>query len=306
MVAKIIVIVFLYTIAANIFAQNNNDFSALEQKLNNKAVSIVEYYQDDKRIRQNDKLYDLFRETLEKEGSFEYPFDSLETISLLRSPDQRFRIITWYVPLKDGHFKYFGFFQVIDHSNDNYVVYSLNDRSYEIAEPEFEVLNHNKWFGAYYYELIHFCYEGVDHYTLLGWRGKNPLIRQRVIEPLVIGDSGKPYFGKQVFQYKENVNKRIVFNYSARVSMFLNYDRQFININNDRERRPVWLIIFDRLGPLDDFLKGHYQFYRPEANIYDGFVFEQGEWVFVPDIDARVKLREVPEPKRLEEIFENQ
>ncbi len=301
-----ILFLFIFVIFSNIFAYSGYDFSAIENKINKKAVSLVDYDSDVRRIKQNAKLYDLFRKTLEEEGSFEHPFESLETISVLTAPDGRFRIITWYIPLTDGHFKYFGFFQVWDCSKDRYVVYELDDRSDEIAEPEFERLNHNKWFAAYYYELIGYRYEGVDYYTLLGWRGNNPLIRQRVIEPLIVGDAGKPYFGKQIFQYEEGLHKRIVFTYSARVSMSLNYDRQIINGSDNRKMQPVWLIIFDRLAPPDDFLEGHYQFYRPEADIFDGFIFDQGQWIFKTDIDARIKLRQAPEPKRLEEIFENQ
>ncbi len=301
----IFTIVFHYIIAAGIFAQSNNDFSDLELRLNNKAVSIVGYSLDDERIKQNGKVYDFFLEILEKEGSFEYPFDSLETISVLKSPDERFRIITWYVPLTDGSFNYFGFFQVRDDRNDRCRVYELIDRSEEINDLEYKKLDHKNWFGAYYYELIHNQYDGKDYYTLLGWRGNSPVIRQRVIESLRVSPGGEPFFGKQVFQYKDNLNKRIVFSYSARVSMALNYDRLFIEYNGGLEKHPARLIIFDRLVPMNEYLEGHYQFYAPEGNVFDGFVFEKGRWVFIPDVDARISPREMPEPKKLEQFFEN-
>ena len=54
------------------------------------------------------------------------------------------------------------------------------------------------------------------------------------------------------------------------------------------------MIVFDRLAPIDerngntmaDFT-GQYQFYVPETNIVDAFVFDNGRWVLTKDIDAR-------------------
>jgi len=54
------------------------------------------------------------------------------------------------------------------------------------------------------------------------------------------------------------------------------------------------MIIFDRLSPIDPRtskysanLEGQFQFYVPESNIYDAFIFENGRWNFVKDVDAR-------------------
>ena len=63
------------------------------------------------------------------------------------------------------------------------------------------------------------------------------------------------------------------------------------------------MIVFDRLAPIDTRngsttadLTGQYQFYAPETNILDAFVFENGKWVFVKDVDARNP--EVPKKKK--------
>ncbi len=303
---KIVLSVLTYVVSVCVFAQNKNDFSILEERINKKAVSIIEFNSNAERIDQNNKLYDLLLETLKKHGSFDYPFDSLETISVLKSPDDRFRIYTWYFPLIDGDFKHFGFLQSRSLEQDTIVIYEFVDRSQKIEDPEFMSLDHTNWFGAYYYELIHNSHNGNDYYTLLGWRGNNPLIRQRVIETLMIKSDGEPIFGKEMFEYKEKKHKRILFNYSARVSMALKYDLQVLESEGRRRGRPVKLIVFDRLVPADESLKGHYQFYKPETNIFDGFIFENGKWKFLSDIDVRADSRDIPEPVRLQDHLENE
>lgn len=59
------------------------------------------------------------------------------------------------------------------------------------------------------------------------------------------------------------------------------------------------MILFDRLVPLSTSLEGQKQFYVPETNIFDAFIFENGRWVFMEDIDARNRVR--PEPKNQSE-----
>ena len=305
MYPKILVLAFFYIITTSSFANDRQEFPVIEQRLNRKAVSIIEFNRDEDRLEQSRKVYNLFRETLEKKGSFDYPFDSLETISILKSPDEKFRIITWYVPLTSGHFKNYGFIQVRDVNNDSSTLYELVDKSMDISEPEFKTLDYDNWFGAYYYEMIYKSYDGKDYYTLLGWRGNNPLIRQRVIEPVRINSEGIPLFGKEVFKYKDNQHKRVIFSYSARVSMALKSDIMHQEESRRRRSSNEKLIVFDRLFPVSESLKGHYQFYKPEMNIFDGFVFEKGKWAFLPDIDVRVPGSDVSEPRRLQELLEN-
>ena len=47
------------------------------------------------------------------------------------------------------------------------------------------------------------------------------------------------------------------------------------------------MIVFDRVSPLTPGLEGQYQFYVPETDTYDAFVFEKGVWQFYGDVDAR-------------------
>jgi len=68
--------------------------------------------------------------------------------------------------------------------------------------------------------------------------------------------------------------------------MSLKYEKQFLNTKKRRKRKKD-MIVFDRISPLNPNLKGQYQFYMPETNIFDGFVFTKGKWQYVKDVDAR-------------------
>jgi len=64
------------------------------------------------------------------------------------------------------------------------------------------------------------------------------------------------------------------------------------------------MIIFDRVGPANPALTGLYQFYEPKASAYDAYVFFNGKWRFVEDIEARNWEMPTPAPKQTPVSFE--
>jgi len=259
-------------------------FREAEDSLHAMATRIVQPEGDDDRLLNNQKFKAWLSEVLTHEGSFDYPFDSLSTVSVLYSPDKDFRLITWYVPLSGQQFRYFGYLQRGKEETLNSALYELSDHTGQIRAEEAGALKPGNWYGAYYYEMIHHQDEqGTNVYTMLGWKGDNPQTRIRVIEPLVIRD-GDPVFGHTAFDGPYAENHRVIFEYSAAVSMSLLYERDFYQ-KGDSLRH---MIVFDRLEPLNEGLRGHYQFYKPEVNIFDGMYIEDGKWVLVKDVDARM------------------
>ncbi len=266
-------------------------FMALEDSLKNLALQIIEPVADSARRENNRQFYHELVRVLETDGSFHHPFDSLQTVSMLMAPDSSFRIITWYVPLQGQRFDYFGIIQQFPESErsgkgpGSPLLIHLHDSTSAIGSTVFSELSPNRWFGAYYYQIIHERTGDTDLYTLLGWKGDNPHTRLRVIEPLWFRD-GQPVFGKQAFRIGQRDPFRIVFEYSAMAAMSLVYATHPI-----RPGQPARdMIVFDRLSPGDESLRGHYRFYLPEANVLDALVFEDGHWVFYPDVDARAPL----------------
>lgn len=267
-------------------------FRNYEDSLRRLSVQMFKNVSDSQRVTINDKFSSLFQHALETQESVSYPFDSLVTVSRVIAPDRSFRIFTWYLSLGNGRFEYFGFFQSYDQQSNTSQVFALHDRGDEIEGFEYKTLGPDSWHGSIYLGLVHKKYKQDDHYVLLGWRSDNPLTRKRIIEPVRIGEDGAPIFGHEVFSYGDNRLHRVIFEHSSRASMSLSFGRHSPKPGS----RAVDMIIFDRLQPTQPHFKGRYQFYVPETNIFDAFVFERGKWVFTPDIDARNPER--PPPQR--------
>lgn len=271
-------------------ATGQNNLPAMEDSLKNMTKRMLTKDHDFERLTINHEFSLYLKKALKKQESFDHPFDSLTNVSKLRSPDNTFRILTWFVPLSENSFEFFGFFQSYDPRRNEYYLYTLTDKRPEENNIDYETLEPDNWYGAYYTDLIHEKHNRKDYYTLLGWRSDNPLTRKRIIEPIRVMAKGKPNFGRPVFRYKDNKLRRIIFEYSSRVSMSMAYTQAVL----EQYRRGVDMIIFDRLMPQKEFLKGKYQFYVPETNVFDGFVFEDGNWVFISDVDARNPRRVAP------------
>ncbi len=237
---------------------------------------------DETRMEYHSMFSDYLEEVLMHDHAFEYPFDSLQTVSLLYAPDSTFRMITWYVPLSGRRFHYAGFVQLPGQGASTPELIQLQDATAAIDNRETAELTAGNWYGAFYYEIIR--QPGMDHHILLGWKGHNPQTRKRVIEPFSIVD-GNPVFGQQVFGEPFEDARRVVFEYSSRVSMSLMYETNEVSLETGAHP----MIVFDRLEPTHHSLQGHYQFYKPEVNIFDGFYFDGNKWKFAGDVDVRMR-----------------
>ncbi len=256
-------------------------FRNAEDTLAMMATRIPEAHDDKGKMLHHHAFADYFEEVLKHDDAFSYPFDSLQTVSLLYAPDSTFRIATWYVPLSGQRFYYAGFVQLPGIDNGPPEVISLQDATDDINRKEAGQLGMDSWYGAYYYEVIQ--EDGMDHYVLLGWKGDNPYSRKRVIEPFSIRD-GVPAFGRQVFSEPWDDKWRVVFEYSARVSMSLVFEEDRVRTSSGA----FSMIVFDRLEPSHHSLQSHYRFYKPEVNIFDGLYFDGNIWRFVEDVDVRM------------------
>ncbi|MEE4176231.1 MAG: hypothetical protein V2I46_01845 [Bacteroides sp.] len=266
-------------------APTENPFLALEDSLHRMAMQIIEPTDDKARLEQNALFQKALEQALLMDSILANPFDSVRTVSFLTDPRGDFRIITWYVPLVDGTYQYFGFIQTSATRKQSGKLFPLHDKTNALTQVSSRQLGQDEWYGAWYYELIHQRHRRKDYYTLLGWKGDNPASRKRVIEPFHITEEG-PVFGAQVFDGSERKPFRIIFEYSARVSMTLKYEPEF----SQGKRRKVPMIVFDRLAPTHETFQGNFQYYVPEVNVLDGFRFQKGRWSLVPDVDARVSI----------------
>ena len=106
---------------------------------------------------------------------------------------------------------------------------------------------------------------------------------KRVIDVLYFDEQGNPQFGAPIFDNGKRKFSRIIFEYSAKVSMVMRYVPE-----SD-------MIIFDHLSPSEPRYSNDYRFYGPDFS-YDGFKFEKGRWLLYSDLDMRNAER--PKPKK--------
>ncbi|RZK34330.1 MAG: hypothetical protein EOO90_30970, partial [Pedobacter sp.] len=193
---------------------------------------------DNKKLELNGRFVKTLVEALKTPNSFAYPFDSLKNVSVIKSPDQAFRIISWYMQLENGTYRYYGTIQMNTNSGP-LKLFPLIDQTENIKDPNMITDNQN-WFGARYYEIVPVTSGNrLPYYVLLGWKGNNQTTTKKVIEILSF-TKDKAAFGAPVFDGKNLKDKnRFIFEYTKSNAMFLKTDKK------------AGMIVFDHLAPFD-------------------------------------------------------
>ena len=213
---------------------------------------------------------------LKTPNSFLFKFDSLKAISIVNSPDNRFRIFSWHIINMDGSHRFYGAIQM--NTGGPLKLFPLEDYSPLLKTPEDSVTDNRKWYGAQYYQIIP-MYGNNPYYVLLGWKGNTVKSTKKVIEVLSFKND-QPLFGMPIFEEKGKLKKRVIFEYSQQASMLLRYVPE------------QHLIVFDNLIPPDKKTQGKPETYGPDFT-YNGFRLKNGRWEFVDNLD----MRNVPSPK---------
>jgi len=201
-------------------------------------------------------------------NSFLFPFDSVKTVSILNSPDNRFRIISWHIMNDDGSYRFYGAMQM--NTGGALKLFPLVDYSPLLAHPEDSVTDNRKWYGAQYYKIIRVTGD-KSYYVMLGWKGYTANSTKKVIEVLSFKND-RPVFGMDVFGTSKH--KRIIFQYTRQASMLLKYVPE-----QD-------LIVFDHLSAPDDKSKKNPETFGPDLS-YDGYKLINGRWKYEDNLDMR-------------------
>ena len=281
-------------------------YADLEDSLKHISNRVFYSKKEVNRFEANKQFIALWNLILKDEKSLQYPFDSLKKdVSLLFSPDKKFRIITWDMRKDDQTYFYFGFIQVNNTKvvkkglfkkaiTSQYDVFPLLDKSATVKTPENYIGDPSKWFGMLYVDVLK---SDNDFYTLIAWDGNDKLTQRKFIDILYFKPDGIPMFGKDVFKFPGKFAKRIMFEYASEVAMSLKY-------NANRKQ-----IIFSHLAPNapDPTLEGQFQFYGPDGS-FDALSMKKGKWEYEPAIDIRKEKDKTdnvkkPEPNKQTPIY---
>jgi hypothetical protein len=260
---------------AMVFAQHSDDgkyrvaLKMYEDSLANLGRIFINNPEDLERKNANYKFIKTLVAALKTPNSFLYPFDSVKSITITNSPDNRFRMLTWHIMNDDGSYRFYGAMQL--NTGGPLKLIPLTDYSPLLKNPEDSVTDNSKWYGCQYYHIIKVNGD-KQYYVLLGWKGNTVKSTKKVIEVVSFKDD-KPLFGSAVFDNSKN-KKRIIFEYTRQASMLLKY------IPDEH------LIVFDHLSPPDKKSKDMADTYGPDMT-YDGYKLKNGRWEYVDNLDMR-------------------
>jgi hypothetical protein len=283
---KLIMIAALLFGMGQIYAQQMPTASQLEElqsredSLKIYADSMIHAINPGKRFMSDSNFVRMLVRALRIPHSFEYSFDSLQTISRIYAPDSSFRIFTWQ--LKKDEYFYFQKGAIQMRTKDGSLrLFPLFDASMFTAKPIDSVRSRNNWIGAIYYKVIQKTWQGKNYYTLLGFDGFTVGSNRKWMEVLTFNEStGEPQFGGPFFKLKHDTSSkeqllyRFVIEYKKEASTTFNYNGE------------MDMVIVDHL--ISETEEPH----RPETYIpdgdFEGFQWKQGIWVHVPKVFTEV------------------
>lgn len=272
---------FIFIMPMSLFAQKKL-FMAYEDSLMHIAPAILQGSNDNERQATNDKFLELWEPILDEEKSMKYPFDSLSTVAILTSNDNKVRFINWVIPQDNGTYLYQAIVQYYNYQNKYNVAY-LEAIEDELREPEKMKLENNQWIGALYYQLETIKRGKRKYYILLGWNGNDDRSNKKIADVLTI--SRGLTFGAPIFKIGKKPQNRFIIEYKEDASASMKY-----HTKEDR-------ILFTHLIPLSEGVKGLYDFYVPDGSV-DALNLQNGKFIFEENVQTIEEIK-IPERKNL-------
>ena len=267
MINKITILTSLFILFSTVKSQDI-DFQKQEQKIMSLSNTILTGDTDSIRNYANQQMQELFKVILNTKKSYLYEFTETGHISMLQPKNKKFKIITWFVPHKDGNFTYYGIIQTCNKRGKKCNTYILEDKqnlSQDNIGHDFKL---NNWYGCLYYDVITTEIEKTTYYTLLGWDGNNDKTTKKIIEVLNFPKQQAPNFGANIFN---NNQQRILIEYSSQYPISLKYDTH------------LEYIVFDHLEPIDEISIENFSLYAPNLS-YDIFKKTKLGWILEEEI----------------------
>lgn len=287
---KLILINLLLIFHLNLFSQKGNSklVSEYEDTLKVIAYDIMHGDSEKKRVTANNIFIKNLTEVLQYEKSFSYPFDSLPTIAIIRSPDKTFRIFNWLLRKDNNTYDYYAFIHHYNKKRKKYELINLIDNSANIRNPEQADLDANNWYGSLIYDIAYIKKPGMSYYTLLSYDLNDQYSRKKIIDVMYFAGKNKIKFGLPIFKKLDgNTQNRVILEYDSKTSISLKYHK--------KEKR----IIFNHLVASSKDLEGLYEYYIPEGT-FNSYNYKNGKWWLEHDVDIRndEKIKKYKRPKK--------
>lgn len=258
-------------------------FSKAEDTLSYLAFSLVNDSLENERFFATRELITTLVRTLKIPNSFNYTFPNLKSVSIQYPPDSTFRIFTWQLEISNAEFRYYG---ALQRKSDTLILFPLIDRSFNISNPEKELLSPENWMGCLVYGIKQMGIGDSATYLAFGFDSNDGKTRKKWIDPIRFVN-GKPVFGAPIFPpSKEDstfVPFRFILSYSAETTIKLNYDPQ------------LDIIIFDHLTSMS-IRPGQPEVFVPDGS-YEGFKIHPNHLEYIEMLPVTLTNEEMLRPK---------
>jgi hypothetical protein len=248
-----------------------------EDTLQKQALRIIRGFNSSDRFAADSLFTKTFVRALKTKNSFQYPFDSLFTISKLYPSDSSFRIFTWQMVINDNVIRQHGAIQMKT-ADGSLKLFPLIDKSDITNNMADTIADNFGWIGAVYYRLVETKAGNNTYYSLLGYDENNIRSNKKLVEVLTF-ENGKPVFGARQFSIASgfgynNKMARFIMEFKKDASPRLTYDKDLNMIvfehlvSESNQPNKKWTLIGD--------------------GDYEGFKWMDGKWVYVNKIFTEV------------------
>ena len=244
-----------------------------EDSLKDYGVKIIQGINSDNRLNADSVFTRILVRALKTKNSFRYPFDSLQTVSVLYAPDSAFRIFTWQLVINENVIRQHGAIQMKT-TDGSLKLFPLIDKSDVTKNVADTIGNNFGWIGAIYYKIILKKSGNQNYYTLLGFDENNIRSSRKIIEVLSFVNN-EPVFGGSYFSGEKadgfsKWQSRYIMEYKKEAGPKLNYDKDMDMIivehlvSESNEPKKKWTLIGD--------------------GDYEGFVWRGNKWMHVEKV----------------------
>lgn len=227
------------------------------------------------RVRSDSMLTRTLVRALKIPYSFNYHFDSVQTITIAYPADSSFRIFTWQYEMNEQVYRQKGAIQM-NTADGSLVLHPLFDASEYAAFPNDSVRMGKNWIGAIYYKIVQTTYNGQQFYTLLGYDENGFRSTKKWVEVLHFDQNNQPLFGGDYFVFDKRDS--LWQPGSQRFSIeFKKEGRARLNYDPEKE-----MIMFDHLISQENQPEKKYT-YIPDGD-YEGLQWKDGKWLHIPKV----------------------
>ena len=255
-------ILILFIISFNNVVSQDNYLETKQDEIKKWENVIISSKETSDKLIANDSLIKLITETISNPKAYIFPFEKLDYISVLQPKNREFKLFTWFIPLKNGSYNYFGILQTCKKNGKKCQIYQLGPGNKDKEYNSNDLITHHNWYGCIYYDLIEIKVNKKKYYTLLGWDGHNNTSNKKIVDILQISKHTEPSFGARIFN---NDSTRMIIEYSEEYSMSLKWDSE------------IQSIVFDHLEPIDGVSKDNFSLYAPNLS-YDVLEKSENGW----------------------------